>query len=324
MVKGRFFAAIVFAAAASACNSDGASAPSKPEVPVVPPVTVPPVTSITRTGRLAFVSDRDGAPHIYLANEDGSDIRRLTSGTQREYVPAWSPDGKRLAFDGDGGSYVINADGSNLTHISTEGGSPSWSPDGQRLLLSTAEGFKIVNADGSSENVIRINHNPNGFTGDFASGVEPGGYARWSPDGTRIAFSAWTGYDFERVFVESVDGSNGRSLLRNPGWVWDECGPEWSPDGTRIALLSMIHGIAIVDATTGLATSIASPGTTCWDGYFSRVAWSPDGSMLAFTKMDPPWVQGAPVVQHTASVVIVDIESRKVRTVIPNAYGPAW
>jgi TolB protein len=324
MVKNKFLVAIGLAAAASACNPDGASAPSRPvDPPVVPPVTLPPVT-ITRTGTLAFVSDRDGAPHIYLSNRDGTGIRRLTSGTQPEFTPAWSPDGKRLAFERNDGSYVIDTDGSNMIRIPTEGGGPSWSPDGRRLLLSTSEGFKIVPADGSSDSLIYVNHNPNSFTGDFSSSVSPGGSGRWSPDGTRIAFSAWTGYDFERVFVESIDGSNGRSLIRNSGLVWDECGPEWSPDGSRIALLSMIHGIAIVDAATGIATSIANPGTTCWDGNFNKVAWSPDGSMLAFTKMDPPWVEGRPTPRQTGSIVILEVESRKIRTVIPDAYGPAW
>ena len=47
--------------------------------------------------------------HIYVANADGSDAARLTVGR----APAWSPDGRRIAFQRDSQVHVINRDGSN-------------------------------------------------------------------------------------------------------------------------------------------------------------------------------------------------------------------
>ncbi len=324
----RIAAAICLTAAVLACSADRASAPSLPIQPPspippspVPPSPVPPGGPLS--GLLAFVSTREGAPHIYLANPDGSDIRRLTTATQSEFTPAWSPDGARLAFNSDdGNTYVINRDGSNLIRIPTGGGWPSWSPDGRQLLVSTENGFRVVAADGSGENESMIQLAPNAFS---ESGMIPWA-GKWSPDGSRIAFAAWVpGPDFTRAFVVNADGKNGRVFVRGPGnVVWDECGPVWSPDGTRIALLSGIHGVAVVEMETGMATPIVRPGTTCWDGDSNRVAWSPDGGALAFTKRDPPWIQGQPTPAQTVSIAIIELETRNIRAVIPDAYDPAW
>jgi len=75
-------------------------------------------------GKIAFVSDRDGNAEIYTMNPDGSDPNRLTFDPRRDFNPAWSPDGKRIAFvrfrilsggPPSGEIYVMNADGSNQT-----------------------------------------------------------------------------------------------------------------------------------------------------------------------------------------------------------------
>lgn len=314
---------IGLSAVALACSADRPSGPSNPVDPQSP--TSP--TPIQLEGRLAFVSTRDGAPHIYLAKPDGSDIRRLTSRTQSEFAPAWSPDGARLAFNSDdGNTYVINRDGSSLIRIPNGGGWPSWSPDGRRLMVGTEDGFRIVAADGTSDNEAVIHINATDLFGTFADRVTTPLEGKWSPDGSSIAFEAWvSGPDFVRAFVVDSAGRNGRTFLRGPGnLVWNECGPEWSPDGSRIALLSMIHGIAIVDLATGLATPIVNSGATCWDGDYSRVAWSPDGRALAVTKRDPPWSLAQPAPLQTSSIVIVDVQTRAVRSSIPDAYDPAW
>ena len=321
-------AAAVLAAAVLACSADRTSGPSTPvgspvpSNPANPPSPVPPNGPIS--GLLAFTSTREGAPHIYLASPDGTEIRRLTTATQSELTPAWSPDGARLAFTGDdGNTYVINRDGSNMIRIPTGGGWPSWSPDGRRLLIATENGLRIVAADGSGQNETEIELDLNRLTG-VSEGVGGPWEPSWSPDGSRIAFSAWTGYDFERAFVANIDGSSGGTFFRMGNVFWSECGPEWSPDGRQIALLTMVHGIVVVDMEYGTATSIFSPGTTCWDGTYNRVAWSPDGKMLAITKRDPAWIQGQPTPTQTSSIVIVELQTRNVRSVIPDAYDPAW
>ena len=119
--------------------------------------------------RIAFVRTlgRRIPPHvlnseIYVMNADGSGSRRLTHSAAYDGEPAWSPDGRKIAFrstrDGNREIYVMNADGSNqrnLTRSPAKDGRPSWSPDGRRIaFVSNRDGrleAHVMNADGSGQ-----------------------------------------------------------------------------------------------------------------------------------------------------------------------------
>ena len=104
---------------------------------------------------------------IYVMNADGSGTRRLTHNARYNAEPAWSPDGRKIAFrstrNGNRDIYVMNADGSgkrNLTRNPAQDGSPSWSPDGRRIaFISDRDGrleAHVMNADGSGQRSLTL------------------------------------------------------------------------------------------------------------------------------------------------------------------------
>jgi dipeptidyl aminopeptidase/acylaminoacyl peptidase len=144
-----------------------------------------------------FVSERDGNPELYVMNADGTGQVRLTNDAARDVDPAWSPDGRRIAFaSGRGGAtqlYVMSADGSGVTRLTTsdtEDRHPAWSPDGGRLAFSRVRCPDTGRTCYPTVFVV----GPSGVPAEVGLGDDPA----WSPDGTRIAVTAVTcesGYD---------------------------------------------------------------------------------------------------------------------------------
>ena len=123
-----------------------------------------------QNAKMAFISDRDGDPDIYIMNADGSGLSQLTHNRQLEMFPGWSPDGQRILFhkwppDGDLELYTMNADGSGLitqlTHSvefeslhSFPVFSPDWRSVERVVAFSDPDGnddyeIYIMNPDGS-------------------------------------------------------------------------------------------------------------------------------------------------------------------------------
>ena len=115
-------------------------------------------------------------------NADGSGQRRLTRDARNSATPAWSPDGRKIAFeggrDGTNGVYVVNADGSGQRRLARNGRAPAWSPDGRTIAFFSDTKIYLMNADGSE-------HRP--LTKPL--GGREGSLA-WSPDGRKLAFLA--------------------------------------------------------------------------------------------------------------------------------------
>ena len=175
--------------------------------------------------QIAFGSSRDGGWDIYVINDDGSGLRRLTTHGARDDSPAWSPDGSQIAFtsdrDGDFEIHVMNADGSNLRRVTdhpAEDGDPNWSPDGGRITFtSNRDGYHeiyVVNVDGTGTRRVTDILDP-GWA------IQPD----WSSDGNTIVFTV-TDVNMG-IYTVSANGGQPRRLTQGGG------APNWSPDGPR-------------------------------------------------------------------------------------------
>jgi len=200
---------------------------------------------------IAFpVTANDSSRGIYAVNPDGSGLRILTASPTlcyRSGGPAWSPDGARIAFSAStpatcgtpspadsGGIWVMNADGSNVTRITTGywDGFPSWSPDGTKIAFQgTVNGdtrnqqIFVAGADGSNPTQLTTATPGTGWR------LTPS----WSPDGTQIAFKIYASTTFPdgsrgEIAVMRADGSGAVSLV-TPGFT-NVTTPTWSLIGT--------------------------------------------------------------------------------------------
>jgi Tol biopolymer transport system component len=282
--------------------------------------------------KIAYDSDRAedgsnapstlGPSEIWVVDVDGSHATMLThvsDGTGHYFItePNWSPNGLRLAItsvcclDLYSNVAVMNADGSNLTVLTSFSGQPlagtsggSWSPDGSKLLFdapgvspptgssSTPRNVWVINADGS--NMFPL-------TALTATGTDSSSGA-WSRDGSKIAFvskrvldgtNAANANGTSNIWVMNSDGSGAKPLTNLTAAGADTAAPAWSPDGSKIAFQSSraLDGtdVANVNMTVNLwvvnvdgtgarpLTNLTAAGASSY-----LPDWLPGGSKLVF------------------------------------------
>lgn len=198
--------------------------------------------TITPDGKsLAFSSTRHrGNADIYLQKIGSTTVTQLTTDPAKDVMPAFSPDGKWIAFasnrSGNWDIYLKSVDGGRARPITTDSTHdlhPSFSPDGHRLVYSS-----YGSRSGTWELVVIDLDNPN-----KRQIITHGLFPKWSPKGDKIVFqrarergtrwfSVWT-IDFEndeaKRATEIIAANNAAAIT-----------PSWSPDGNFLVFSTVV------------------------------------------------------------------------------------
>ena len=257
--------------------------------------------------------------NLWIADIASGEVRQLTSAKKSSTGADWSPDGKWIAFVSDrpaqiSGStadkkqlYVISADGGEAQQLSkseTDVGGFEWAPDSRRIAFTATDPesktlkdrkekygeYSVVHADYQMAHLWTIDL-PDGTTNAApeAKRLTEGdalsvGSFSWSPDGTRIAFSAQKDPDLissfsSDIYILTVADKAVEKIVSTPG---PDTNPKWSPDGKKIAYQTAA-GSKYYFYTNGRIAAVPAEGgtpevvTAAFDEDPDLIDWGPDG-----------------------------------------------
>lgn len=230
------------------------------------------------TTRLAYVTHtrlhkKRSLYELLVADADGFSPKTITSSSEPLMSPAWSPDGKKIAyvsFENDRPAIFIQtlASGSRLKVAFYRGinGAPAFSPDGKRLALTLSK-------DGNPDIYVLdlVRNSLTKITKSYGIDTE----ATWSPDGESIVYTSNRGGTPQLYIIPSQGGTSERLTFEGK---YNTRG-RFSNDGKSLA---MVHGnsgdyrIAVMDMKTRLLNVLTA------GSHDESPSFSPNDSMLLF------------------------------------------
>lgn len=196
--------------------------------------------------------------------------------------PAWSPDGKQIAYiayvNGSHNLFLTSDTGGFSTQLTDMNSSctwtPSWSPDGTKIAFTA-----IIRDTPGVAKVYYVSANGGDITQLTPDSLHVQG-CDWSPDGTHIVFDAPAGSGLSRgISLWTYRISDGKITLLTPGSIYDGW-PKYSPDGSIIVYESMRVSSGPIQIWTVAADGSNPKQITEKEGGYP--CWSSDGKWIAY------------------------------------------
>jgi Tol biopolymer transport system component len=259
---------------------------------------------------------------IYVSDDHGNRLVRVTDYEGADASPSWSPDGSSLAFVSDRGEaenfdiYILDRSG-KVTRLTTDPGTdshPAWSPDGSQIAfmrnnLGTDDIWTISLQEGREQNLT--------------DNAIVDGHPSWSPGGARIAFARNVDGNVNIFTMNASDGSEVRRLTQGSG---THEFPAWSPDGRQIAYVERggagTDRIMVVSADGNENRTLTDDAAGVGD-----LAWSADSSAIIFSGR-PTWSTEGPQNSRKAlRLTVIGLDGKVRRSFgIGNgdSFAPSW
>ena len=229
----------------------------------------------TRIAYVISTADGKGEQTVSLkvADADGFNAQTIVTSSEPLMSPAWSPDGRKLAYvsfeRGKPSVYVqevFTGRRDKITSFKGINGAPAWSPDGRKLALTLSK-------DGSPDiYVYNINtKNLQRLTNHYAIDTEPA----WSPDGSQIAFTSDRGGKPQIYQVPSFGGQVKRLTFEGTY----NARASYAPDGKSLTLVTRVGSdfrIGVLDLQNN-ALQVLSEGRLD-----ESPSFAPNGSMVIY------------------------------------------
>ena len=263
--------------------------------------------------------------NLWIADVGSGETHALTTAKKSSTNPAWSPDGKWIAFlsdrsgqiagtaEGKKQLYVISADGGEaqqVTKVESDVNDFEWAPDSKRIAFSMSDpdskamkdrkekygDYSVVHSDYQMTHLWTVEFSSGSSTAAEPKRLTEGdkfsvGDFSWSPEGTRIAFSAQKDPDLisgetADLYVVNVNDKAVKKIVSTPG---PDRNPHWSPDGKRIAFETSAGAryffysnsrIGVVSPDGGAVQIL----TESFDEDPSLIGWGPDGIYFGATQ----------------------------------------
>ncbi|MGP8232314.1 MAG: Tol-Pal system beta propeller repeat protein TolB [Methylovirgula sp.] len=263
--------------------------------------------------RVAFVDETGPAENrrkrLAIMDQDGANVRYLTSGQDLVVTPRFSPSSQQLTYmafgTGDPKVLLLNIETGQRQVVGNFPGmefAPRFSPDGQRIVLSLE--------DNGVTNLYEMNigsHATTRLSNSSSIDTSPS----FSPDGSQIVFESDRGGN-QQLYIMPASGGDAQRISYGDGHYST---PVWSPKGDYIAFTKLLPGAFAI----GVMKPDGSGERILTEGFHNEgPTWAPNGLFLMFFR-DPGGESGP-------HIFMIDVFGRAEFKVPTPSYGsdPAW